>query len=709
MSKICFVLESSENISNEVYIRFQGADTKMTKYHRKDLIDHFDYEASFGYAEGGRYPRRVIYSFSIDNYMPRYFILNDPPQSNLVIPCKSNFDLEFSQFINVFFFYLKPMQKINGGYILSNSNCFYIEKKWTNRIQLKFYNEYMWGNACINKDNNYTISYKYVINSPQPVYETTRAHNLILKNQIGGKAIIVYDFPSVNLPIFSFYFNPICTDMDNVNRTRFILEHIPHVPTQQLKIDSGYGQKPEKNSSEFVFPDVSFIYSKEFENMSKDFNFQIAYMAKGSPDYQSNEYTYKFYPIVGNRASIISARPNFGAMLNRSFGVYIPIISLKLNDNRYIGDFESLSTFLGWCKRCGLSHVHVHLNKVNNFLLIDPIQISIDIPRPEKMSLECIRNEKVKALFEQYTNNFENEKPSFDEFCRLNEEWLGSLCTDSFERFVQYKCYSQLSKVFARAVEIGVQIILDVVMTRDPKDTVNQIGVFSRYSQCLKITNTIVELSSLPIERIQHVLGDHSSHAMDKLFIINGNEGVLRQQFYNPNEIKSMFKIANIDGIIKLLYDEIQQYNDGNRKNLYLYLQNCAKEITSTIIMDSFASVVYTPRALLQISIVPCLPGFQQNSIFEPNMLSPEMISSFPYDYNLQKVKEGLRISNYGFTFHLRDFILMFSGIEIQGIQIISDPGFQSFVYTVTSESLRADEKISNSIIKTFQDMKFET
>ena len=90
-------------------------------------------------------------------------------------------------------------------------------------------------------------------------------------------------------------------------------------------------------------------------------------------------------------------------------------------------------------------------------------------------------------------------------------------------------------------------------------------------------------------------------------------------------------------------------------------------------------------------------------------MLSPEMISSFPHDFNLQRVKDRLQIMNYGFTFHLRDFVSMFSGYEIQGIQIISDPGFQSFVYTVTSESLRADEKISNSIIKTFHDMKFET
>jgi hypothetical protein len=189
------------------------------------------------------------------------------------------------------------------------------------------------------------------------------------------------------------------------------------------------------------------------------------------------------FPPRDSNGSVCAARIFAGERSRKTACVYVPLVSLRINEGQAIGDFDTLVALAKWAKRAGIGQIDVHLERLRGQLL-DPVHavVVLDSP-PGDPTLQSVRSAKLAALWKNYER--EPRPAGLDEFGEMFP-WIKC---DPFGQWVQFLLFRQLSAAFVRVADTGVDLILDYYFFNGPElsDQEDPLRVTSYFANAVRL------------------------------------------------------------------------------------------------------------------------------------------------------------------------------------------------------------------------------
>ena len=701
---ILFSVEVPATLKTGVLLKFGQNAVQMTQVLLPNSKSKTQfYQLNIEYPCPSSYPALIQYSYSFDGYKIRTIILNYEPKENIVVNDIQMINNNNTPFFHTVAFFLKANISSNSQVALvSPKPIFWNGKRFISQCpMIQGTNGLLSCKTYVPCNSFGAISYKYYIISPKQTAEPGRSHSLIIRSSIAGKFICVYDtfglpdgIPFVPRPIFPENSQPFNTTLQ--------IEYTNKIQLSLAAVSVNTG-KPEQ-----LTRDIGWHFNKVINKITTEEKVAIGTSIVGRKGYEWDEKeAITIVPTV-SKVDCISIREIGGAPLKKSVGVFVQLISLPSSRGKFCGDFSSLITLIDWAKACGLGHIHVGIDRINDNRLIDPILCNVDCEIPSGATLEEVRALKIKALKKQFAkwDKFKASDGHYGEFIRMNGAFLAPFCKDPFAMYTQYRLYSEMDEASTYAVERGISLIFDVIADSVEGSLEQQIQLLSPHAQYLKVINAALTLGIVSMRDLIEVFGQLSQYAM-KISNVYGSAITLRPEFI-PEETD----IAAIDasGIPE---DKVEEFcsklsiyrkmlNDKERLDRQRSYMNFFKEMASVIpsalIFDSAATSIVSVDDLKESGIIGC----SSRDFNEPSFLSPEVASEFVSTTSNSEVAElvenKLSSKSLGVTLFLSDLLMAVSSGAMPCCQIQDIVGHARFVFQMSADELLNDNELSGRI-----------
>ena len=394
--------------------------------------------------------------------------------------------------------------------------------------------------------------------------------------------------------------------------------------------------------------------------------------------------------------------------LKKTVGIFVQILSLPAHSGNLCGDFSSLHPLIDFCKKAGLTHIHLGIDRINDNRLIDPILCNIKYQALPGVSLDEIRDIKIDLLKKDFDEwqKYKTRDGRFGEFIRMHGRFLQPFCQDQFALYVQYRLYSDLEQVSVHAINEGISLIIDIIVDDCDGSLDQQIQLFTPFAQYLKIVNASAVLCTVSVGDVYQIFGDLSQYCFN-ICNVYGNAVILRREFV-PEETN----IAAIDASkvpedktddfchsLSLLRALFESEERAKRKESFIqFFKSLAGVAPSAIMLDSAASGLVSEDDLADSGIICC----SKRLFSEPNYLSPEVSSEFSistvYKDSFNSMKKRLNGSAYGATYYLSDLLMNLCFGHINCIPLQKIQNHTRFVFQKSAEELLKSPEIIEKI-----------
>lgn len=651
MPNLVFSLSCQEKYDHVHVIITNEDPVKMNK---RTTATSFIYEIKLSINNTG-YPFKIKYSYYAD------YSLIGPDSRELFISYDPGYDIYINDTAEVIAFpdliRVKFFMPYSVGYfssdkleIRSKFNIFYSSKreKWRNVVSLAKYSSYWIGSTYISALNNTPLTYKYFRVGKDEKSELSRSHTLIIQAPHGGTYIHVYDVWKETNPYFNIYERPILTCNNPADKGTFSLEFIPEkdIASAYFSSDNLSNQMKIDNEPIPLSFQGGWNYLADIPIPFNDFKFKLGYNFTLNEQLRwSSDQDYQDIYCGDHYANSIYSRLYLGALHKKTVTVYFPLISLRSDDSKYVGDFESLKIISKFCMDSNIQNIHVHIEHLENDLLIDPVHLSIEIDPIEDPKIETVRAMKLIALQEEFNNN--PDEPRFNEFMRAYRHIFESFCQTPFDLYVQFRCYSQFAEAFQYVVQCRVNLITDISPTDDWEILKTILPFVSQFSNVIRISNSSYYLDALTMSLIETVFGTSDGQLFAHTFC-NYELGTyqLMNEFREQNVFEQTLKYMNVssrdsfrDKFLKLL--EIIDDKDRARKanDFKEYLRSTVMLFSSSLMLDESSTQFLTSKVVNSMYIVPSGSHKDEHKIYStPYNMIPSRLSSYSLDTQQEAV-----------------------------------------------------------------------
>ena len=652
------------------------------------------------------YPIFISYAYSIDNFKQRVIFINYQPNSMLVINDTMQINNGIKPFFHTVLFYLRINANAKNHVILVSPNpIFWDGSQFTDKCVMNFSNDTtFWCKVNVPSNALGAITYKYQVVAPNQIIEQGRSHTLVIRSPIGGKVVSVYDTFQSAMPtnILPYYPRPIFPADSKPFNTTVQLEYTDNKPSNSVFFSMNRGK------AELMERDVGWHFYKIYPKFNSEtkISFGVSSVTgKGTTDWDKNVATV--YP-TSAKLDTIAIRNLKEAPLSKSFGIYVDLVSLPAQKGSLCGDFTSLHTLIEFCKKSGIAHIHVGIDRINDNRLIDPVLSSVKYQSTQDMQLSEIRDAKIEALQKEFESwqTRQSQDARFSEFLRIFGMFLKPLCPDQFSLYVQYTLFSELDEAFVHATRLGISLIIDANIDNCEGALDQQIQLFAPFAQYVKVNNSSIVLATATLDDVREIFGDLSENVLKICYTI-GTAVLIKPAFIAeqcniaavdasgiPEELSETF-CAKLSKLRKLIISEERIQRRDNYIKFFKTLSNIAP---SAIMLDAAASSLVSEDDLSDSSIICC----SDRAFYEPSYLSPEVISEFPEESKkedvLNKITSKLNSNIFGMTCYLSDLLMALSHGSLTCKCIQNIPDHTRVVFDTSSEDLIQNGDIIVSI-----------
>lgn len=398
----------------------------------------------------------------------------------------------------------------------------------------------------------------------------------------------------------------------------------------------------------------------------------------------------------------------------KRLGIYVPLISLRLNAHKVIGEYTCLSKLAEWCNKVGIMHMHVPFVFYPPLFLdavhLDLAAIGIDDSNLVFESVAQIRNAKTQLLFKM----FQQVQPKlvqdmkFRQFCTSNKEWLSTLPNNFTLHWIMYLCYSQYLEEYKKILKTGVSLFVDVKGMEDKR----MIKMFP-YFDGIRITGVEENNVVFDEEKINEIFGDESNRVIRTFFSRNGDQFRISSDYSAETSVTSAMKFFNVNSRVGF-QEKIKNAREiaKNQKFLekndvkYIWFNTVPKQTGAVISLDQNTSSFISIEQANDLNLVPTASAkrldstlFQtRNVMLVPDGMDVFKTTEFQPDCNKEKImsllKKRLNSEAIIAIFYLND-LLSLSECETLDYKTNSD---NLFIFSTTVEDLCENDSISEKI-----------
>jgi hypothetical protein len=661
------------------------------------------YQLKYDIPAPKNYPAFISYGYSFDGYQQRTIILNYKPKGEVVINDTSSIKNNTTPFFHTVVFFVKANISSNSKVaLISPKPIFWNESKFISQCPMVASSNGLFSCRTYIPCNSFgTISYKFHVVSPVQTAEPGRCHSLLIRSPIGGKFICVYDtfglpegIPYIPRPIYPVSSQPFNSILQ--------IEYTSKIQVSTVALSMNMG-KPEE-----LIRDVGWHYCKEIPKITSEAKVAIGTSVVKQKGYAWDEKeTVTIVPTV-SKTDFISIRQINGIPLKKSIGVFVQLISLPSKQGDFCGDFSSLITLIDWAKLCGLGHIHVGIDRINDNRLIDPVLCKVSCNAPPGATLEDVRKMKIDILRSQYAE-WEKLRVSdgyYGEFVRMNGAFLAPFCKDPFALYTQYRLYAEMDEASTYAAERGISLIFDVIVDNVEGSLEQQIQLLAPHAQYLKVANAASVLGTVSVNELTGIFGALAKYAI-KISNVYGSAAILRPEFV-PEETN----IAAIDAS-EIPEDDVEEFcrkltiyrkmlfdkeKIDRQKGFMNFFKSMASVIPSALMLDAAATAIVSIDDLKEAGIIGC----SNRDFNEPTFLSPEVASEFASAENksddAKHIQNKLSKKSIGVTVFLSD-LLMAASCPIPPCRQIQDVmNHVRFVFQKSAGELLIDSETTGKI-----------
>ena len=666
------------------------------------------------------FPQHFLYNYSIDGKLlypnPQKITISKYPNSHNIYVNDTEDPHSDKMDNKVSFFILAP--QIPKGHSIFISFSSKLRMDWKTKVfKMEHAGDNIWfKHIDVSLFLNQTIVYKYLIVKEEAekltIYakESGRPHTLILDSPLPNKYIHVYDTWAQIIPFFAFYPHPVKASESSQNYSLVKIEFTPQTEAKNVFIK---GNTPFLSNIESLFPDGPWrrdmiVKSNDIDNCK--FQFGVV------EDIENGNLKWIGYPLfcfknTSVKPDAIASNLYFGEAINRSFGIYIPLVSIPSSHERVVGDFGTLVDLAKWCKNCGIDFINVHIERIEGGL-IDPIHLDINInlvsiDNQIPNLLPYIRILKLNILKEEKFKNWNPEEDyEYKFFCQTNKRIINQ-CKSEFEKFVQYILFKQLFNAFAQVVDIGSQIVIDLFASNTLDE---DLKLFSKYCQGIRIVGLSRYLKKLTVDNIRECFGSLTGDFLNSFCQIENNSQLnnvlLLETAYSPDFIKSFESKYSLDdadfteklNIIKSIYEESER-----NRFIFSLLKNIAQDCPATIFLDNASTHILSVDEVKNLNLASCSQSndSEPDMVLIPNYLSPEKVSEFEEDALSNVIMEELHQRLLSTKRCI--FVYLFDILKANGLSIALSPlqtieHYQRYKFSISVNDLLGNYDLNNQI-----------
>jgi hypothetical protein len=310
----------------------------------------------------------------------------------------------------------------------------------------------------------------------------------------------------------------------------------------------------------------------------------------------------------------------------REFGVFVPLVSLWGDGSAEVGDFGTLVTFARWAKRCGIAHIHVHIETLENHT-IDPVQAYITYEHPG-YDLAKVRDAKLAALWQLF-EEVEPRDPELERFLTENP-WVAQVCDTPFARWVQFHLFSQFKLAFQRILDIGIQLITDFTLD----DELSFTGIFPVLHTMGTLCHGIRLLGleywlQPPTEDLLRLLFGQYANVVIPQFFRSSGSGV-EQIIRAPGAIEAGLGWASSASLHRSLLRKLQWFASYDPRQNGEFFSSLIGSLPAALIADTRATQFLGARVVHEhLHMIPTSSIVADRVPVVPGYLSPELLSAW--------------------------------------------------------------------------------
>ncbi|EAY11564.1 hypothetical protein TVAG_006390 [Trichomonas vaginalis G3] len=697
---ILFNLEIPDHGKKVVQIRIENETYEMNKLPNtgsKIKTAHFQAYVKLEWPK--TYPHTLNYSYSFDSFRPRTLIVRFPANTDLIVNDTDEIKQELQNFHQVIFYVNINIVTDSTVLILSPFPSFLVDNRFVDHVQMtKVKTGCYYCKVFLSADMLFPLQYKYLVVTPSKIEEKGRSHVLSIISPIAGKTIYVIDYFNHSIIPLPYFPRPLYPANARPFATIMQIEYIPDQPAASSLVQLS-NAKPEP-----LLRDVGFRFTKNVAGFSTYSKIAIGSRAEtNGPSVTWNPNDANELVQLPMKYDIVSIRAIKGVPNKRSFGIFVQLSTLRSSINSKVGDFSSLFKIIDFAKMCGIGHIHVGIDRINDNRLIDPVLSSIPVNLSEAKDLSEMRAIKLKALQDQFAkwDLKSSQDKQFNDFSKIYGSFLSPFCNDKFSLFTQYILHKELQQISSHAFDLGINLIIDAIADGVNGSLEKQIQLFTPYAQYIKIVNASLCFSPVTIHDMYIHFGEMSATAK-KFLTIRGSNVQLNENLSNKIISECGLPAEQIGSFVKM-FDEFKKlFTQPKRASItesfFQFFKQISNVAPCTFIMDQAGLELVPNDKLKEIGIIPC----DENNFFEPSFLSPEFLTEFT-ESELQnansQIVQRMHTAPIACTVYLLDLLRVVCGNKTPTVSPIqSVVGHQRFVLSKSCDELISDAEITAQI-----------
>lgn len=560
-------------------------------------------------------------------------------------------------------------------------------------------NSFFYGNIQI---GHQPFVYKYVLvkKNGQRQQETGRPHIAFVHAPITSKLLIIYDNWAFNIPVFSYYHRPIQAGCSLRLSPLFTFDYVPS-KTKKCAYLSFNGKNPEP-----CFHEGCWRFEREIPITSFGFLYQVGTcMHLNEPISWVQDKGFKIFPVEKTGIDAMAVRQDYGDAKQRAFGVYIPLVSLNFA-GQSVGDFYMLLEFAKWCKKCGISQIHTHIERMNEGRLIDPIHALAPNVLVANLDIESIREAKIISLHDRYQfwkREYEQNDEEYKQFVQRNE-WMKEICKTEFELWVQFNLAVEYQNCFEGIVELGIDLITDIVLYENTSIK-SLLKVESKRAQIIRLVGLLNSLTPLTVERVHEVCGDDTQFVLENYCKVYDDTVIFEEKYRNPELIEQIPEPEFKEKIKRLFTMSIDQKKYESCQESMQRLPMLPPQYPCAIMLDQATTSFLTIPRTYELHYIPSSSNHEGQfaSFVEPKYLSPEIVSEFDQVSTQQEmaqiIESRVKSNAISVVIYLQDLLSAFGVFlhpQVKPLQLIEH--HCRFTFPVSIEDLNCNTDLITKV-----------
>jgi hypothetical protein len=541
--------------------------------------------------------------------------------------------------------------------------------------------------------------YKYSVSNGE--FESGNAHTLFVSAPIGGAHVTVYDAWQGARVAFPYRGRPLQPLQQEPANGAYRLEIV--AADSYPAISATFSDLPRARRP--LCLDGAWALARDIPAGSPGFEFAVF-----RPGDAGAVRLEGARVLPGPRSGVVLSRYAFGPAFRRGAGAYAPLASLRAAGGAAAGDFRALVAFAAWAKGCGLQHVHAGLEWLPGQQL-DPVHAAVECA-PRERTLHALREAKIAALSAQYrawaaAGDGRAELREFLARC----PWLAAARVSDFGAWVQWRLWRQLSDAYLEILQLGMQLMIDVVVERAADWPARVVAA----ARCADIVHVVgIENALLGEVHVEAVRAALPSAASADLFLTHFctvadtrarlNSWIVDQR--RVGRVLESLQPAERQAQSAALVTLITQAMQRPMKAIHCLAGDAGAALVLEARMAAWLGWRKQPTLVWdRLGMVPATddPAAPAPSFLMPRRLSPEQISEFPAGTAPAQIRAQIeqRAGSHAqaLTVYLHDLLVAEAGVErlppaaLQEIQ-----GHCRFLFPFTVADLRASQEITDRV-----------